>query len=230
MAESTSAAVTAAPIPDSADITRAEAFAREGFLLEGEDPASALAPGTPRRRALDAALHELAGGAKYPSPEWRRNYSLLLGLERVLSDDEPKLADGTVLSAHQVDALSGTLVALMAEAQRTNGANGQAALAAAPDRLASAEILGPGLDAESESANGARVAHDATKEQAEPEIPDDEAPEDHWDEDEDEEDGSEAQEDEDFAPAPADEDDEDDVDADEGDEEEEGDEVEAQED
>ena len=33
--------------------------------------------------------------------------------------------DGTVLSAHQVDALSGTLIALFAEAQSSNG-NGQA--------------------------------------------------------------------------------------------------------
>ena len=52
-----------------------------------------------------------------PSPpcEWRRDYSLILGLERVLSEDEPHLVDGTVLSAHQVDALSGTLIALTAE-------------------------------------------------------------------------------------------------------------------
>ena len=49
----------------------------------------------------------------------------MLGLERLLSEEEPKLADGTVLSAHQVDALSGTLTALLAEAQR--GANGKAA-------------------------------------------------------------------------------------------------------
>ena len=30
-------------------------------------------------------------------------------------DDEPRLADGTALSAHQADALSGTLIALLAE-------------------------------------------------------------------------------------------------------------------
>ena len=45
----------------------------------------------------------------------------MLGLERVLSDDEPKLADGTSLNPHQVDALSGTLTALLAEAQRNGG-------------------------------------------------------------------------------------------------------------
>src|SRR3954454_13023106 len=39
----------------------------------------------------------------------------MLGLDRLLSQDEPKLVDGTVLSAHQVDALSGTLTALLAD-------------------------------------------------------------------------------------------------------------------
>ena len=73
-----------------------------------------------------------------------RDYSLLLGLERLLSEDEPKLADGTVLSAHQVDALSGTLTALLAEAQRTSeNGNGRVARAgASPELLASAAILG----------------------------------------------------------------------------------------
>src|SRR6476646_5207145 len=118
MAETTSAAVLAAPLPTSDDIDRATAFAREPFVLEGEEPQVALAAGTPRRRALDAALVELAAGAESPSVEWRRNWSLMLGLERVLSEEEPKLVDGTVLSAHQVDALSGTLTALLAEAQR----------------------------------------------------------------------------------------------------------------
>jgi superfamily II DNA or RNA helicase len=39
----------------------------------------------------------------------------MLGLERVLSEDEPRLADGTTLNPHQVDALSGTLTALLAD-------------------------------------------------------------------------------------------------------------------
>src|SRR5205823_4634401 len=56
--------------------------------------------------------------------EWRRMFSLLLGLERVLSEEEPRLADGTLLNPHQVDALSGTLTALLAEAQRNGNANG----------------------------------------------------------------------------------------------------------
>src|SRR6202162_6072517 len=146
MAESTSVALAVAPIPSSADISRAEKLVRERFLHEGEDPAVALAPGSPRRRALDQALAELEADpkAKHPSTAWRRQFSLLLGLERLLSDDEPKLADGTVLSTHQVDALSGTLAALLAEAQRASpSGNGRAAASASPELLASADILGP---------------------------------------------------------------------------------------
>src|ERR671917_2462068 len=122
MAEPTPAAADAAPLPDPDDISRAEKFAREPFVLPGEDVAEALAPGGARRRALEAALAEIAAGAKHPSTHWRREFSLMMGLERVLSDEEPKLADGTSLNPHQVDALSGTLTALLAEAQR--GANG----------------------------------------------------------------------------------------------------------
>jgi len=144
MAESTSVALAAAPIPSSAEISRAEKFVRERFLHDGEDPALALAPGSPRRRALDEALAELAQTPKpkHPSTAWRRAFSLLLGLERLLSEDEPRLADGTVLSAHQVDALSGTLAALLAAAQATTNGNGRAAASASPELLASAEIFG----------------------------------------------------------------------------------------
>ncbi len=105
-----------------AQIKRAEEFVREKFLLEGEEPVLAFAPGTARRRAFEDALRELDGGAEQPSVSWRREYSLMLGLERLMAEDEPLLADGTVLSAHQVDALSGTLIALLAEAQASNGA------------------------------------------------------------------------------------------------------------
>jgi ribonuclease E len=129
MAEPTPAAATAAPLPDPETLTRAEEFVREPFVLPGEDPAEALAPGGARRRALDAALAEIAAGAKHPSTHWRREYSLMLGLERVLNEEEPKLADGAQLNPHQVDALSGTLTALLAEAQRgaANGNGGAAA-------------------------------------------------------------------------------------------------------
>jgi ribonuclease E len=122
MADSTSAATTAAPVPDPDAIARAEIFTRERFVHEGEDLADALAPGTGRRLALDAALAEIAAGNEVPSTHWRRRYSLLLGLERVLSEDEPRLADGTTLNPHQVDALSGTLTALLADAQRNGDA------------------------------------------------------------------------------------------------------------
>ena len=146
MAESSSAALAVAPIPSSADIARAEKLVRERFVHGGEDASVALAPGTARRRALDAALAELEANpkARHPSTAWRREFSLLLGLERLLSEDEPKLADGTVLSLHQVDALSGTLAALLAAAQSpASGGNGRAPTSASPELLASADILGP---------------------------------------------------------------------------------------
>jgi ribonuclease E len=134
------------PFPEPAAIARAELFTREQFVYEGETLEDALAPGSARRRALDAALAEVDAGADKPSIEWRRQFSLLLGLERLLSEEEPQLADGAVLSAHQVDALSGTLTALLAEAQRNgngtvNGA-GPAPAPAEPAQLASAAMPG----------------------------------------------------------------------------------------
>ncbi len=115
MAKTSDVAADAA-VPSGADIERASAFAREPFLLDGEGP-EALAPGTARRRALDAALSEIDAGAEHPSIEWRRDFSLLLGLERFLADEPPKLRDGAELNPHQVDALSGTLAELMAQQQ-----------------------------------------------------------------------------------------------------------------
>ncbi len=91
-------------------------FSREPFLLDDEGP-EALLPGTARRRALDAALAEIDAGNEEPSLEWRRNFSLLLGLERLISDEPPTLRDGAELNPHQVDALSGTLTELLAEQQ-----------------------------------------------------------------------------------------------------------------
>jgi ribonuclease E len=115
MAKTSDVAAVAA-VPSSADIERAAAFAREPFLLEGEGP-EALAPGTARRRAMEAALAEIDAGAENPSIEWRRDFSLLLGLERLLVAEPPKLRDGAELNPHQVDALSGTLAELMAQQQ-----------------------------------------------------------------------------------------------------------------
>ena len=115
--------VDAAPVSGE-DLKRAEAFARESFLLEGETPELALAPDTARRAALDDALAELAAGRDEPSVEWRRRYSLMLGLDRLLAEEDPHLADGTRLSAHQVDALSGTLIALTTELQSSLNGKG----------------------------------------------------------------------------------------------------------
>ena len=114
-------AEAAGPVPTGKEIERAEAFTLEKFVYPGEEVAVALAPGSPRARALGYALAELDSGAKLPSTKWRRSWSLLLGLERVLSEEEPHLADGTVLNPHQVDALSGTLTALLAARMKVDG-------------------------------------------------------------------------------------------------------------
>jgi ribonuclease E len=119
------------PFPSPDAIARAELLTRERFVYEGESIEEALAPGSARRRALDAALEEVTAGNKVPSIEWRREFSLLLGLERLLSEEEPRLVDGTVLSAHQVDALSGTLTALLADVQRISDVNAAANVASA---------------------------------------------------------------------------------------------------
>jgi len=135
------------PLPTSGAIARAERFTRERFVHEGEQLADALAAGRPRRRALDAALAELDAGAQDPSVAWRREFSLLLGLERLLSEDEPKLVDGTLLSPHQVDALSGTLTALLAETQRAgNGSANGAAPVPPPEPPALASVAVPGAE------------------------------------------------------------------------------------
>src|SRR5688572_5121961 len=128
MADTTEMAGRAAAIATSDELDRVERFTREPFA---PDP-DALRPGTARRRAFDAALAEIDAGRDVPSVEWRQQYSLMLGLERLLAEDEPHLADGTVLSAHQVDVLSGTLTALIAEIERQNG-TGNGALQAYQD-------------------------------------------------------------------------------------------------
>ena len=109
--------------PIVATALRAEAWAGEPFLRDGEDPAEALAEGTARRRALDDAVAEMDGGQKTPSSQWKVRYGLLLGLERVLAEPEPRTASGTALRRHQVDALAGMLTELIAASQRYD-ANG----------------------------------------------------------------------------------------------------------
>jgi ribonuclease E len=107
---------------------RAEAWAGEPFLREGEDPAQALAPGTSRRRALDDALAEIDAGARGPSPQWKVQYGLMLGLERVLAEQPPHLASGTELRRHQVDALAGMLTELIASHEEHQNGNGNGAV------------------------------------------------------------------------------------------------------
>jgi ribonuclease E len=107
---------------------RAEAWAGEPFLHADENPAEALGEGRARRRALDDALVEMEAGRRTPSPEWKIRYALMLGLERVLADHPPRLASGTELRRHQIDALAGMLTELISrhEEEPENG-NGNGA-------------------------------------------------------------------------------------------------------
>ncbi|HEU4803885.1 MAG TPA: DEAD/DEAH box helicase family protein, partial [Solirubrobacterales bacterium] len=134
MAETTALAADAAKALSGADLERVQKFTREPILLDGETLED-LHPGTARRLALDAALLEIEEGFEEPSPKWRQEFSLLLGLERILAEERPLLRDGAELSEHQVDALSGTLAAIIAEIEEPgsnrngngNGKNGEAA-------------------------------------------------------------------------------------------------------
>jgi ribonuclease E len=120
MHEATTTPTPTSDIPEdlTAAATRAEAWFGEPFLHADEEPEAALAPGTARRRALDHALEEMAAGLTSPSPRWKVRYGLMLGLERVLTEDPPRTATGTELRRHQVDALTGMLAELIASTQR----------------------------------------------------------------------------------------------------------------
>ncbi len=185
------------PFPSPDAIARAELLTRERFVYEGESLEEALAPGSARRRALDAAVAEVDAGNKTPSISWRRQFSLLLGLERLLSEEEPRLVDGTVLSAHQVDALSGTLTALLAESQP---ANGSATNGVVPEDIV-ARVATPEPDPivdEDEDDNGdlgdLEDLDDGEDEEPEDEEPEDEEPEDEepqdWQDEPDDEEGT----------------------------------------
>jgi ribonuclease E len=97
---------------------RATDWAGEPFLHNGEEPAEVLAPGTARRKALDEATAEIEAGREEPSSPWKVRFALMLGLERILSERPTKLASGTELRRHQVDALAGMLTELIAANQR----------------------------------------------------------------------------------------------------------------
>ena len=107
---------------------RASAWAGEPFLHDGEDAAAVLAAGTSRRRALDEALAEIDAGRNTPSSRWKIRFGLLLGLERVLSLEPVRLASGTELRKHQVDALAGMLAELISMNQAEAPPNGNGAV------------------------------------------------------------------------------------------------------
>ena len=118
----------------SAAALQAEAWAGEPFLRPDEDASVVLGPGTARRRALDDALAEIEAGRRAPSRDWKIRYALMLGLERVLTERPPKLASGTELRRHQIDALAGMLTELIAASQLQHelSANGNGAVLEEP--------------------------------------------------------------------------------------------------
>ena len=137
----------------------------EDLLLAGDDAARALAEGTARRRALDAGLLEIAEGFEVPSSTWRFRFSLMLGLERVLAQETPCLANGLSLRAHQIDALAGMLAALTSEEEREEAAD--------EDDAASDEAE---AEAENDEADDEEAEEDADETEASAADPADEAP------------------------------------------------------
>jgi ribonuclease E len=157
MQEITEQPTTASEATDglAAAALRAEAWAGEPFLREGEDPARVLAHGTSRRRALDDALVEIEAGKRRPTPAWKVQYGLMLGLERVLAEERPHLASGTELRRHQVDALAGMLTELIASHEREAEPNGNDTVTEAveedePGEESAEDVLDEGHDVEDE--------------------------------------------------------------------------------
>src|SRR5215475_6748653 len=139
-----------APDGLAAAALRAESWAGEPFLHPDEDPAVALAPDTARRRALDDALAEMDDGKRKPSYEWKIRYALMLGLERVLSERPPRLASGTELRRHQIDALAGMLTELIAANQKSENGNGNGHVDESDDEEEPDDELGLGGGEETE--------------------------------------------------------------------------------
>ena len=141
MAESTSVALAAATIPTSAEISRAEKLVRERFIHDGRGSRRRARPGHAAPARARRGPRRARAGPEGQAPLDRLAARVLAAARAwsaLLSEEEPKLVDGTVLSAHQVDALSGTLTALLAEAQRERAdGNGRSA-----GRLARAARLG----------------------------------------------------------------------------------------
>src|ERR671931_456583 len=76
---------------------RAEAWAGEPFLREGEDPAQVLAPDTSRRRALDEPRTHLASGTELR----RHQVDALAGMltELIASHEKEANGNGAVVEA-----------------------------------------------------------------------------------------------------------------------------------
>jgi ribonuclease E len=139
-ATTTPTLVSDSPEELTAAAGRAAAWCGEPFLDADEDPSAALAPGTARRAALDHALEEMEAGLSEPSPRWKVRYGLMLGLERVLTEDLPRTATGTELRRHQVDALAGMLAELIASTQRAADENGNGGNGSGNGAVAEAEL------------------------------------------------------------------------------------------
>ncbi len=118
MPDSDSAVVNEVPGMTPAELEQVEQWAGESLVTQGDDLDEALAAGTAFRAAYDEARAEIAAGLASPSVEWRRRFALLLGLQRILADARPRLANGLELREHQCDALAGMLAALLGDAQR----------------------------------------------------------------------------------------------------------------
>ena len=142
---------------------RAADWAGEPFLHPNEEPASVLAPGTSRRYALEEALAEMDAGAPEPTFRWKVRFGLMLGLERVLSAEPVRLASGTELRRHQVDALAGMLTELISAHQAEAPPNGDGANG---NGQAAVEELEADDEAEDEQGLAAELG----------ELPDEEAP------------------------------------------------------
>ena len=102
-------------------------------------------PARPRRRALDQALAELEEDpkAKHPSTAWRREFSLLLGLERCcprMSRSSPTAPCSRPTRWTRSRARSPRC---WPRRSAPPDGNGRAAVSASPELLASADILGP---------------------------------------------------------------------------------------
>ncbi len=163
------------------------AWCGEPLLYDGDDPAMTLAPGTARRRALDAALAEIAEGRDAPSPGWRFRFSLMLGLERVLAADQPALLNGLTLRPHQVDALAGMLAALTAGEERDADLE--------EDENGGDELAGDAAEDEDggESGGGDADEDDEDDEDDDADEDDDDADDDDEDDDEDDADEGDAE-------------------------------------